>query len=186
MSTTLDITQILQDRSDRQHEGIAEIYSAVYDQLKALARKQLQQSWSNNTISTTVLVNETYLKLIKSQKLEITNRAHFFAIAATAMRQILINYAEQKKAQKRGGDWLQVTYQETLIQSQHKLETLLAVSEAVEQIRSIDTRLAELIELRFFAGLTESEIAEIFGVNERTLRRNWAKAKMLLAKALGI
>lgn len=126
------------------------------------------------------------MKLINAQKLEIVNRAHFFALAATAMRQILINYAEQKKAQKRGGDWLQVTYQETLLQSQHKLETLLSINEALDQVRAIDAKLADLVELRFFAGLTEVELAEIFGVNERTLRRNWTKAKVLLAKVLGV
>ncbi len=160
------------------------LYDDVYAELRRVAKKQMQKVWSVGTISTTALVNESYLKLAKLQSVQFENKAHFFAVAATAMRQILINYAEQKGAQKRGGDWLKVTYQEPLHESEMEVKTLLAVNDALDEIREIDADLAQLVELRFFAGMTESEIAEVFQVNERTVRRNWKKAKMLLKHAL--
>lgn len=160
------------------------LYNDVYEELRRIAKKQMQKAWSIGTISTTALVNESYLKLVNLQNTQFENKAHFFAIAATAMRQILINYAEQKGAQKRGGDWLKVTYQEPLHESDVEIKTLLAVNDALTDIREIDADLAQLVELRFFAGMTEAEIAEVFDVNERTVRRNWKKAKMLLKQAL--
>ncbi|TQV66299.1 sigma-70 family RNA polymerase sigma factor [Exilibacterium tricleocarpae] len=185
MSTsTDDITALLKTSGKDRNEALGKVYAAVYQELKQIARKQLQGSWSVDTISTTALVNEAYLKLIRPQQLEVKDKAHFFALAATAMRQIIINYAEQKQAQKRGGDWFQVTYNETLMQSHRNAEELIAVSEALEEVRALDDKLAQIIELRFFAGMTETEISEVFGVNERTVRRNWKKAKALLVRVL--
>lgn len=184
MPASTEISLLLKGLENGDNKALGSLYAELYQELKHLARKQLQNSWGVETISTTALVNEAYLKLNKSDKLHIENKAHFFALAATAMRQILINYAQQKYAQKRGGDWLQVTYEDMSAPSQHKLEDLLAINQAVEEIRTIDERLAQLIELRFFAGMTESEVSDIFGVTERTLRRNWKKAKALLATIL--
>jgi len=160
------------------------LYNEVYGELRRIAQKQMNKAWSMGTISTTSLVNEAYLKLAHLGPEQVDNRSHFFAIAATAMRQIIINYAEHKRAQKRGGDWMQVTYLEPMLESDVDIKTLLAVNEALDEVRLIDADLAKLVDLRFFAGMTEKEIAEVFQVNERTVRRNWQKAKMLLRRGL--
>jgi len=166
------------------NENLDALYQDVYLELRDIANKQMQKAWSLGTLSTTVLVNEAYLKLMSLDKEKLQSEAHFFAIAATAMRQIIINYAEQKNAAKRGGDWVQVTYEEPELQSEVDFRTLILVNDALDDIRKIDDKLAQLVELRFFAGMTEVEIAKVFKVSEKTVRRNWQKAKMLLKQGL--
>ena len=153
-------------------------------ELHQIAHRQLVKSWSVDTICATVLVNEAYIKLVNSQQVSFSNRAHFFAIAATAMRQIIINYAQQKQTKKRGDGWQKVTYEEAFISDQQHPELLLSVSYALDEVEAIDPDLARLVEMRFFAGMTEAEIAAIMGVTDRTVRRNWKKAKALLMHAL--
>lgn len=167
---------------------MAHLFPAAYQDLKRLAHHQLRRSWSLETLQTTALVNETYLKLSEHQAPLRDDKRHFFALCAKAMRQILINYAEQKQTQKRGGDLARVTFAEVLHQpdrhNHYRLDTLLAIDQALEQLSAIDEKLCELVELRFFAGLTEADLAQVFEVNERTIRRNWSKAKALLVLAL--
>jgi RNA polymerase sigma factor (TIGR02999 family) len=144
----------------------------------------LGKSWSVDTICATALINESYLKMIGGTPQGFSNRAHFYAIAATAMRQIVINYAEKKQTQKRGGDWLRVTIEDDVFGDEHQLETLTMVNDALDEIAQVDEKLASLVEMRFFAGMTELEIAEVMGITDRTVRRNWKKAKALLMHAL--
>ncbi|MDN3638613.1 ECF-type sigma factor [Simiduia curdlanivorans] len=184
MPYNLDITQLLNEHLQGKDDVLDRIFPVVYEELRKIARSQLRKVWSVDTICTTALVNEAYLKLLNNQQAQPGNREHFFAIAATAMRHVLINYAEQKNAQKRGGDWQQVTYAEADLQGDHNVSTLLAVNDALEEIRAIDAQLARLVEMRFFGGMNEAEIALVFAVNERTVRRNWQKAKALLSQAL--
>ncbi|MBB3063371.1 ECF-type sigma factor [Microbulbifer rhizosphaerae] len=180
------ITHILNDHQLSPAELMHRLFPVVYNELRRIARNQLKQAWDSRTLCTTSLVNEVWLKLAQGSHSRITNRAHFFAIAAKAMRQIIINYAEQQQALKRGGAWQQVTFDEILLHSDHHWDTLLSVNSALEAITQIDRRLAELVEMRFFAGMTEGEIAKVQGLSERTVRRNWLKAKALISKALNI
>ena len=164
------------------------LFPIVYEELKKIAHNQMRNAWSLHTMQTTALINETYLKLSGQPNAGGKNQRHFFAICAKAMRQILINYAEQKNAQKRGGHMRDVTYDEVVYQSESQaefsIETLLAVDQALRQLEDIDEDLCKLVELRFFAGLTEAEIAKMLGVSERTVRRDWSKAKALLSYTL--
>ncbi|MDJ0808272.1 MAG: ECF-type sigma factor [Gammaproteobacteria bacterium] len=182
------IDQPKRDSRKSNQEDAAHLFPAAYQELKRLAHSQLRKAWSIETIQTTALLNETYLKLIAHQPLVCSDKRHFFALCAKAMRQILINYAEQKQTQKRGGDLVRVTYAEVLHQSDmhdnYRLDTLLTIDQALEQLSGVDEKLSELVELRFFAGLTEADLAQLFEVNERTIRRNWSKAKALLALVL--
>lgn len=182
--SAIDITQLLAAYQRGQPEAMERLFSLVYQELRRIAHRQLKNVWSLETICTTALVNEAYLKLVNHQNCKVSDRAHFFALAATAMRQILINYAEQKQADKRGGQWQQVTYEQALLTPDLNMETLLAVDSALKTLKDIDEDLARLVELRFFAGMTEAEIACVFAVTERTVRRNWKKAKALLVQAL--
>jgi RNA polymerase sigma factor (TIGR02999 family) len=184
-----DISQSQWASRETHVEDAAHLFPTAYQELKRLAHNQLRRAWSIETMQTTALINETYLKLFEHQSPACSDKRHFFALCAKAMRQILINYAEQKQAQKRGGDLARVTYSEALFQSDkhtsYNLDTLLAIDQALDQLAEIDERLCEMVELRFFAGLTETDLAQVFEVNERTIRRSWSKAKALLALALG-
>jgi len=179
-----DITQLL-NACEAGHDGaLNDLYEVIYQQLHQIARQQLRRSWSMETICTTVLVNESYLKLLGNQQLSFVDRAHFYAVAAKAMRQIILNYAEKKQAQKRGVDWQRVTLEKTLADDNTEAELVLAVGLAIEEVEAIDEGLARLTEMKFFAGMTEGEIAAVQGVTDRTVRRNWKKAKALLMQAL--
>lgn len=184
MYRATEFTQLLNDIQNVESDAMDLIFPAVYQELRRIAHQQLNRAWSMDTLCTTALVNEAYLKLVHQKNFCPANRSHFFAVAATAMRHMLINYAEQKQAQKRGGDWQQVTFDESGLRSETNINTLIAVNEALEQVKQVDETLARLTELRFFAGMTESEIAVLFDLSERSVRRNWIKAKALLVKAL--
>lgn len=164
------------------------LFPIVYEELRKIAHNQMRNAWSLHTLQTTALINETYIKLLGQPNASGTNQAHFFAICAKAMRQILINYAEQKSAQKRGGNARNVTYVEVEHQSESQahfsIETLLAVDQSLQHLEEIDEHLCKLVELRFFAGLTETEIAKMLDLSERTVRRDWSKAKALLFHTL--
>lgn len=160
------------------------LYSCVYQELHQIASRQMARSWSVDTFCATALINESYLKLFSAEQNNFANRSHFYAVAATAMRHIILNYAEQKATKKRGGDWQRVTIEHTIAADQHSAETLLRVSDAINEVDGIDPKLARLIEMRFFAGMNEVEIAAVTGVTDRTVRRNWKKAKALLTHAL--
>ncbi len=186
MSSSTDITSLLIDSRNGNAAALDEIYPQVYQALYRIARGQLRRMWDMGTMSTTALVNEVYLKLVDQSQCQWVDRAHFLALCAKAMRQILINYAEKKRAQKRGGDWQRVTFEEALATSVIGVDTLLAMEDALQQLAVVDEDLCRLVELRFFGGLTETEIACVFGVSERTVRRNWRKAKAVLAHALAV
>ncbi len=186
MSSSSDIASLLIESRNGNSAALDEIYPQVYQELHRIARGQLRRMWGMGTINTTALVNEVYLKLVDQTQCQWVDRAHFLALSAKAMRQILINYAEQKRAQKRGGDWQRVTFEDALAGPMMSAETLLAVERALQQLGSLDEGLCRLVELRFYGGLTESEIACVLGISERTVRRNWRKTKAVLAHLLAV
>jgi RNA polymerase sigma factor (TIGR02999 family) len=156
----------------------------VYDDLRAIARRQLAIRGGGGTLSTTGLVHEAYLKLAEQARVSWRDRAHFYALSALAMRHVLVDRAKARLADKRGGTRRQVTLDEALIPALDQPEVLLQVNDAIDRLAQVEPRLAELVDCRFFGGLSEEEIAEALGVTTRTVQRDWAKARMLLRRAL--
>lgn len=170
--------------SQKSAHDINYLYPKLYQELRRIAHYQLRSSWDKNTICTTSLVNEAYIKLVSYQKEPPKSRSHFFAIAAQAMRQIIINYAESKYAAKRGGDWARVTMAALEKEKETDVPSLLLLNDALEELGKIAPDLEKLVEMRFFAGMNEKEIAEVLNVSDRTVRRQWKQARALLTKAM--
>lgn len=160
----------------------------LYRELRAIAHRQLGASpgarRGGSTLSTTALVNEAYLKLAGAPRRPWADRPHFLAIAAIAMRQILVDRARARAALKRGGAFAHVTLEEDALASDGEPEALLALDQALERLTTVAPRLARVVELRFYGGLSEEEIGSVLGVTVRTVQRDWVKARMLLRRAL--
>jgi RNA polymerase sigma factor (TIGR02999 family) len=159
-----------------------EIFESVYDELKRVARRNLRSASSKATLSTTELVHEAFLKLRSSKS--FSSPAHFFGAAAHAMRQVLTDFARQKRAEKRGGGWHRVTLSDGDGALAVQLDEMLALDAALDRLTELDPRLARVVELRFFGGLPEREIASILGVTKRTVERDWLKARLFLMDTL--
>jgi RNA polymerase sigma factor (TIGR02999 family) len=154
---------------------------AVYNELKRLARYHL--GGNEVTLSTTELVHEAFLKLA-GRKGDWESRAHFFGAASRAMRQVLVDFARRRTAEKRGGGAKLVSLGEGDAVLEVQLDEILALDEALEQLNAVDERLRQVVELRFFAGLSEDDIARMLGVSRRTVERDWLKARLVLLRAL--
>ena len=145
--------------------------------MRRIARRQLRSERPDHTLNTTALVHEAYLKLVDQTRAEWRDRVHFFAVAAQAMRRILVDHARKHLAAKRGGRQQQVPLEEAVLSIDDRAETLLALDEALTDLARLDERLGRVVECRFFGGLSEEETAEVLGVTARTVRRDWVKAK---------
>jgi RNA polymerase sigma factor (TIGR02999 family) len=164
----------------------ARIMAAVYDELHRIARRYVNRARAGDSLQATALVNEAYLRLVH-QRTSWKNRAHFFGVAATVMRRILIDYARRHRAGKRGDGLLHVTLDDAAmpppaqgrLTAEH-LDNVLAIDEALTRLAAIDARQSRIVELRFFAGMTAKEIAEVLGIGERTVDREWALAQAWL------
>lgn len=178
------ITSLLADLRAGRREAFDQILPLVYHELRRTARRELAVRPSD-TLSTTALVHELYLKFSRSRHADWHNRAHFLGVAAVAMRHILVDRARRRAAEKRGGPHRFVTLDDALVASDNQAELLLELHEALDQLATLDERLARVVECRFFGGMTERETAEALHVTERTVRRDWVKARGLLHQALG-
>lgn len=158
---------------------------AIYAELKRLARHHLRNRAEGATISTTDLLHDAYLKFGDKAPRAWQGRAHFFGAASRAMRQVLVDYARHRRALKRGGGARVITLGDHDAALEVEVDDLLAIDEALVQLRLVDPRLCQLVELRFFAGLDEASIADVLQCSTRTVRRDWLKAKLLLARTLG-
>ncbi len=181
-----EITETLRDWSESQRDDSAEaLLRLVYDELHRQAHRYLQKERVGHTLQTTGLVHETYLKLIEQKSVVWENRAHFFAIAATMMRRILIDYAKSKHRQRRGGIHSDLPLEAGLTVAVSDADfDLLALDEALTRLAEKDESLAKIVELRFFSGLNVAETAEVLGVSESTVKRDWAMAKAWLHREL--
>lgn len=175
-----DVTRLLQALRDGDREALDRLFPLVYDELKRLARRAVGREHGPRTLHATGLVHEAYLKLMASG-VDAADRSHFLAIAARAMRQVLVDHARRRDASRRGGDWAQTTLTEGLRVSEFKPEEILALNEAMD---TLDPRQRQVVECRFFAGMEDSEIATALGLTERTVRRDWVKARAWLYRAL--
>jgi RNA polymerase sigma factor (TIGR02999 family) len=156
------------------------LVALVYDDLRRIARRQLGQLRSGQTLNTTGLVHEAYLKMAPASGADWQSRAHFFAVAARAMRQILVDHARSRRRRKRGGNRMAIPLEEDVGAVGADAERLLHVHEALDRLEALDARLAQIVECRFFAGYSEEETAEIVGASTRTVRREWQRARAWL------
>lgn len=180
MPTDLDITQLLIMHRGGDKSALDKLLPIIYEQLKKIASRELRKLWNGDTINATALVHEAYIRLIDSDAVNAENRAHFYALCSLGMRQIIVKYLERKTAQKRGGGWEKVSLSDADVGSEPRLETILTVDKALTNLSEIDQELTSLVEMRFFAGMSETEIAVAKDCSERTVRRNWSKAKALM------
>ncbi len=178
------ITQLLVDIGAGRSDAAAQLLEFVYPQLRRIAAYQLKAERPNHTIQPTALVNEAYLHLLAGQKLNWKDRAHFFATAAQAMRRILVDYARARRAARREGGRQRVELTDTLAISPERLEEVIYIDEALTRLAEWDPRQSRIVELRFFAGLTETEIAVALGISSRTVKRDWAFARAWLVNEL--
>ncbi len=179
-----ETTQLLEALVQGDRSAMDRLLPIVYEELRRLAQKQLFNERSDHTFNTTDLVHEAYLKLVKLDRIQWQNRAHFFAIAAQAMRNILVNYAVKRKAQKRGGGQEKIALDEALVMSEQRAEALLALDEALTQLQAFSERQHRIVECRFFGGLNIQETAEVLGISPATVKRDWNIARAWLNRAL--
>jgi len=177
------VTELLDDLRAGRRDAFDRIVPLVYHELRRTARRALAARPSD-TLFTTALVHELYLKFSRSPRAEWRDRAHFLRAAAVAMRHILVDRARRRAADKRGGAQRAVTLDDSLMSADEQAESLLELHEALEDLAHLNERLARVVECRFFGGMTEQETAEALNVTERTVRRDWVKARGLLHQAL--
>jgi len=184
-SANQDITAILQDWSNGKREALDELLPLVYDELRRQAARYLRRERADHTLQTTALIHEAYLKLIDQKNVKWQNRAHFFAIAAQAMRRILVDYARTKKREKRGGDAQKVSLEEaTMIAVEEKSVDLLALDEALLRLAKVDEQKVRLVELRYFSGLSVEETALVLGISPKTVEKHWTLTRAWLHREL--
>lgn len=179
-----DITGLLVAWRAGDEAAFDRLFPLVYDELRSIAHRQLGRERSDHTLGTTALVHEAYLKLVDQTRARLTDRAHFYAVAARAMRRILVDYARRHRALKRGGPAGQISLDDSGLPADQRADTLVALDEALTRLADVDPRVSQVVECRFFGGLTEEETAEALAVTARTVRRDWVKAKGWLRREL--
>lgn len=173
-------------RDWREGDAVAKdrLFQLVYEQLKHMAHQALRRERDDHTLATTDLVHEAYIRLVDRPNVEWQDSSHFFAVAARAMRRILVDYARRRGAAKRGSTPRRVPLLEDALSLDEQADTLLALDEALTRLHGIDERLAQVVEYRFFGGLTEEQTAQVLSVTARTVRRDWVKARGWLYREL--
>ena len=178
------VTQLLTEWSHGENAALAELTPLVYEDLRRVAHHYMSGQRPGHTLQTTALVNEAYLRLADQTHPSWQTRVHFFAVAARAMRQILVDYAKGYRAQKRGGGALKVELDDVALVSPAQSKEIVELNEALEGLAAIDSRKAEVVELKYFGGLSYDEIAEVLKISAITARRDWEFAKTWLYKEL--
>jgi RNA polymerase sigma-70 factor (ECF subfamily) len=184
LSTTPNITQLLVAWNQGDQDALAQLTPLVYRELHRLAHGYLAGERSGHVLQTTALVNEAFVRLIDWQQVEWQNRAHFFGVSATLMRHILVQFAREQQAAKRGGRAMQVSLSEAVSLSTRHNPDLVALDDALTTLEKLDPRQARIVELRFFGGLSLEEVAEIIKVSVSTVRRDWRMAQAWLHQQL--
>ncbi len=180
-----DITALLHSARAGDSQALDQLFQRLYPELRRIAHLRLRRGFADPDLGTTALVNECYVKLRNGQHLEVADQAHFFAYMASAMRSIIVDIARAKASDRRGANAPHVTLDDDLAGSDAAAQDqILRVHEALEEMREFDARLAQLVEMRYFGGLSDPEIASALDVTDRTVRRDWRKARVLLSLAL--
>lgn len=184
MTTQHEITRLLADWSKGDRQALEKLTPLVYDELRRLAARYLRQERAGHTLQSTALVHEAYLKLVGQNNVRWQNRAHFFGIAAQMIRRILVDYARARKADKRGAGAERLSLDEAIALPGSPDLDLVALDDALDGLSQIDARQSRLVELRFFAGLTLEETAEVMQMSVATAKRDWVSAKAWLSREI--
>jgi RNA polymerase sigma factor (TIGR02999 family) len=179
-----DVTLLLLRWRGGDDSALHELMPIVLRELKKLARQHLRRERAGHTLETGALVNELYLRLVRSSQVQWNDRVHFFVVVADLMKRVLIDSARARRSRKRGGDFVRVTLDDANLLSPGSFVDLLAVDEAVQQLAAVSPRQARIIELRFWGGFTIEQTAEALGVSTDTVKRDWSSARLWLKRAL--
>jgi len=179
-----EVTQLLMAWNDGDQSALERLIPLVHAELHRIARRYMRNERAGHTLQTSALINEAYLRLIDAQQVHWQNRAHFFGIAAQLMRRVLVDFARSRSYKKRGGGALQVSFDEAMVITKERGEDLVVLDEALSALSELDERKGRDVEMRFFGGLSEKEIAEALTVSPETVRRDWRLAKSWLRRRL--
>jgi RNA polymerase sigma factor (TIGR02999 family) len=180
------LTDFLRRAQDGDESALRVVFDATYPELRTQARARLRRGPRNTLLDTTSLVHETFLRFASSGRLNLSDRHHFLRYASHVMRSVIVDFVRERRAERRGGGAQHVTLNSEIREGAASADEdeILGVHEALEELAKVDARLVQVVEMRYFAGMTEPEIAAVLGVNDRTVRRDWQKARLLLADAL--
>jgi RNA polymerase sigma factor (TIGR02999 family) len=184
MPSSTDITGFLIDWSNGDQDALEQLVPLVEKELRRLARHYIRSFKPGNTLQTTAIINEAYIRLVNQNRVHWQNRAHFFGIAANIMRRILLNYLRDRNRIKRGGQGIQVSLSEAMAVSSEKSGEILALENALCRLTEIDERKGRVVELRYYGGLSVEETAEVLKVSKITIMRDWNMAKAWLAREI--
>lgn len=184
MRSVQDVTGLLLEWQQGDHDALDKLTPLVYDELRRIAHRYIRQERGGHTLQTTALVNEAYVRLVGGQRIEWQNRAHFFGVVAQIMRHILIDHARRLRYVKHGGDAQRVSLEDVAALPQERAAELLALDEALSELARLDPRKARVVELRYFGGLSIEETADVLDISAMTVRRDWRAAKAWLYRAL--
>jgi RNA polymerase sigma factor (TIGR02999 family) len=185
MADAASLTDLIQRAQDGDSQAFREVFDATYQELRQLARQRLSRGGRGTLLDTTALVHESFMRFANAGSLKLNDRNHFLRYASHVMRSVIVDIARASHAQRRGGDALHVTLNtEAGERSPQGEEQILRVHETLEELHAADPRLVQVVEMRYFAGMTEADIATTLGISERTVRRDWEKARLFLAQAL--
>jgi RNA polymerase sigma-70 factor, ECF subfamily len=179
-----EVTLLLHELKGGNKEAERQLIPLVYGELRRIAAAYLRRERSPHSLQPTALVNEAYLRLTDVKEVDWQSRSHFFAVSATIMRRILVDHARANRARKRGQGWDPVSVNDAILPSPERAPEILALDEALTRLELLDERQAKIVELRFFAGMSEDEIGDILGISSRTVKRDWRLAKAWLFKEL--
>ena len=179
-----EVTQLLQAWGEGDRAALDKLVPLVYEELHRLAHHYISRERPGYTLQTTALAHEAYLRLVDAEGVRWQNRVHFFAVAARAMRRILVDLARARQNLKRGGGARQVTLDEALVATPERGADLLALDEALDRLAALNPRQSQVVELRYFGGLTEEEVAEVLEISPRTVRTDWSMARVWLYREL--
>jgi len=183
-SPSQDVTELLLAWSQGDENAFQLLVPLIYDELHRLARRYMQKERPGHTLQTTALVNEAYMQLVKQRESNWQGRSHFFAASATAMRHILVDLARSRGRQRRGGDVVRFSLDEALVFSPERASEVVALDDALTALAQLDERKSRIIEMRYFAGLTIEETAEVLKLSHATVEREWQRAKAWLTLEL--
>ncbi len=179
-----EVTQLLQQLTRGDRDAVDQLFPLVYGELRGIAHQRLRNEPAGHTLNTGALVHEAYIKLVDQERADWQNRAHFFAVAARAMRRVLLDYAIARGAQKRGGGRGQVPLDDAMLVAEERSDELLALDEALQQLEHFDERQVRVVECRFFGGMSIEETAEALGISPATVKRDWTAARAWLNREL--
>ena len=180
-----EVTRLLRQLDTGDRSGVDELFAAVYQQLRNLAAQFFRSEPKENTLQPTALVHEAYMKLVGQTHADWQGRTHFFAVAAQAMRRILVDHARRRRAAKRGGNRHRIALDDNLVIESNRDEDLLALEDALTKLTKLDPRQAQMTELRFFGGLSVAEVAKVMGISTRSVEREWTMVRAWLRRELG-